>query len=287
MPTTTTTLLVLLAAVLTGFVGTRLAAADFVHPPPYLSGSNRYQDNPRYAWGSNVTIEWRNSYSNNTDLVLALEFPRKIEHPDKATFNLIYENMTSGTTSRTWNVSLFGDEALVPAGSDAICYFALIFAGTNIGMFSSTYFNVTLPNKAGASPTASSPTLAPTDTAAPSATGDASSGDSSSSLSHGAAAGIGVGVALGCLLILGGLGFVLWRRRKARREAARAAEAEDASRAAEEQGKQQEQQPPELELGSGPQEFFAGAAADGWDKNKPLVISELDGGQSSFVHEKS
>jgi len=90
MPTTTTTLLVLLAAVLTGFVGTRLAAADFVHPPPYLSGSNRYQDNPRYAWGSNVTIEWRNSYSNNTDLVLALEFPRKIEHPDKATFNLIY-----------------------------------------------------------------------------------------------------------------------------------------------------------------------------------------------------
>ena len=128
-------------------------------------------------------------------------------------------------------MSLFGDEALVPAGSDAICYFALIFAGTNIGMFSSTYFNVTLPNKAGASPTASSPTLAPTDTAAPSATGDASSGDSSSSLSHGAAAGIGVGVALGCLLILGGMGFVLWRRRKARREAARAAEA-DASRAA-------------------------------------------------------
>ena len=95
-----------------------------------------------------------------------------------------------------------------------------------------------------------------------------------------------MGVALGCLLILGGMGFVLWRRRKARREAARAAEA-DASRAAEEQGKQQEQQPPELELGSGPQEFFAGAAANGWDKNKPLVISELDGGQSSFVHEKS
>ncbi|UNI24609.1 hypothetical protein JDV02_010344 [Purpureocillium takamizusanense] len=280
-------LLVFLAAVLTGLVGTRRTAADFVHPPPFSSTADRYQDNPRYEWGKNITVEWKFTTPNETDLVLGLEFPRRIEHPDDATYRIIYRNLSEATTSMPWNVTLIGDEDLVPATFDAICYLVHVYAGTTLVKDQSAYFNVSLPRKAAPSPTTITTTAAvstptPTRSTAPSSTGGGG-GSGSTTLSHGAAAGIGVGVTLAVLVVLGGLGFLLWRRWQRRRDATHETPGDLGSRDAEEGQKQQQQLLDTKAAGPEPQEMGGGG---GWEKQNPLEISELDGGQSSFVHEK-
>ncbi|KAK1770176.1 hypothetical protein QBC33DRAFT_603324 [Phialemonium atrogriseum] len=59
-----------------------------------------------------------------------------------------------------------------------------------------------------------------TSTATNTSSASPSSSSSSGGLSGGAAAGIGVGVALGVIALAGGIGFWVWRRRKARKAAA-------------------------------------------------------------------
>jgi uncharacterized protein HemX len=69
--------------------------------------------------------------------------------------------------------------------------------------------------------TTSSPTPSPTSAISPTAdstqTPVVSDPPKSGELSSGAAAGVGVGVSLGALVVLGAAGFFLWRKRKARR----------------------------------------------------------------------
>lgn len=182
---------------------------------------------------------------------------------------------------------MLGEEGLVPSGSDAICYLLLMLVNSGSVKFSSSYFNVSLPPQAtsptpasSAFPTTTTTTTLSGTTAVPSSTTtpSATSEPASSGLSHGAAAGIGVGVTLGCILVLGGLGFMWWRRRKSRREANSTAENWQQQPRLEEPSQQE----------SGPVLGLEGQDSQGFggmDK-RSTIISELDGGQSSIVHEK-
>ncbi|KAK4074621.1 hypothetical protein Purlil1_12933 [Purpureocillium lilacinum] len=296
-----TTLFALVALLLTGFIGTVSVLADFIHPPPWIKDSKRpFQDNARYTWGTEIAVEWKNDHDNETNLLLGLHFPRKIEQPDSDWFQFInkgkyhevlfpcvyliicpeaefLKRLPSSVTTASWNVTLFGNEDLVPAGSDAICYLSLWYAGTNFVIFSSSYFNVSLPRKepsttiansgtttsVGTSASIMGPTgVVSTSTATPSANSEPSS---SARLSSAAAAGIGVGVTLGSILALSGLGVTLRRRYKRRREAMRAAD------------EQQRQRPPEQEPRSESEPQVTQKPSELDACMRKTVISELDG----------
>ncbi|KAJ6439450.1 transmembrane alpha-helix domain-containing protein [Purpureocillium lavendulum] len=355
MATTTTALALLLLLLLLRLQATMMilpglllggatpAAADFVHPPPWV-GSYSYQDNPRYEWGRDITVEWKLYTSSVVELVFVLDYPRRVEHVDNATFVVIAANITSKQTSTIWNVTLLGNEDLVPSGMDALCYFCLNYAGTDVEMYSTSYFNVSLPRRAVVPPpvtptraaagrpkgqvtegegpmdtltmdtmtgevtttTTTTTAIASTATgtsmmetrmstmatmtrtgATPSAT---STPHYSPDLSHGAVAGIGVGATLGCISILAGLGFVLWRRRwKTQRMTALPAPVELPQPPA------PPPPPPPPPLRPEPPPRPASVpmlvlpdfpVLGGWDKRDTWGISELDGGQNTFAHEK-
>ncbi|KAJ6440192.1 MYND finger domain-containing protein [Purpureocillium lavendulum] len=289
------TIMVLIGAVLAGFAGMKHAAAQFIHPPAFVSGnSDLFQDSPRYELGTNVTIEWSlDKNKNKTDLIFALYYPRTPDHPGTDTMYKIKTSIPTSVTGGLWQVELFGNEKLVPTGEDAMCYLLLLFAGTNEVMFSSVYFNVSLPHReisstvtthamttstaTGGITSASTGTIttaAQTATTQPTTSGE----PSTSGLSHGAAGGIGAGVTVGSLLVLSSLGFMLWRRRrKSRREA----DNEDGNRRQEQQHHhQQEQEQEPVQVTPKVQTY------GGWEK-PGTVMAELDGGPTTIVHEKA
>lgn len=108
-------------------------------------------------------------------------------------------------------------------GEDAILYFAVMPAKSPNKDAMSHYFNVTIadaPTTTSASDTASvstismattSMTVVPSNTTTPP---PENSGGSSPGLSNGAVAGIAVGCTIGGLLLLGGIGLLLWKKMK-------------------------------------------------------------------------
>lgn len=121
----------------------------------------------------------------------------------------------------------------VTAGEDVVMYWTIYKFGENRIVFSSHYFNVTLDGPetstlSEATATASLSSVAPegaTPTASATTTADSSSTDSADSstettqaadadegLSTGAVAGIAVGATIGGMLLLAGLGFLIWKR---------------------------------------------------------------------------
>ncbi|OAQ58324.1 hypothetical protein VFPPC_11659 [Pochonia chlamydosporia 170] len=201
---------------LCAFVVSVLGKSRFTQPPANGPDGN-YQDNPVYALGKQVDVQWQSDL-DTMDLILFEQYPAA----GKGVQYLKKLRQGSRSTSLIWTVSLDGLSRNVTKGEDVVLYFAVLRAGTPNKDAMSHYFNVTLPDtttSATGTPTAStmvmttsSMTNVPTNTPTGTTTTEPESSGASSGLSNGAVAGIAVGCTLGGILVLGGIGLLAWKK---------------------------------------------------------------------------
>ncbi|KAF5678376.1 Crumbs like 3 [Fusarium heterosporum] len=191
------------------------AAADTSFVTPGGSGSTGWKNNPSYEVDESMNVEW-NTDLDETNLLLWQDYPDA--GGGTQFFLQLRENTTS--TSFIWQVSFNGFSTAVNKGEDAVFHFSIFKSGTNDIYANSATFNVTVPQDeetSAASTVEPSPTptsaVSETTTAAAteSTTEAASDKEEDKGLSTGAVAGIAVGATLGGILVLAGLGFLLWR----------------------------------------------------------------------------
>lgn len=183
--------------------------------PPNAGPANNYQDNPSYQVGKTINVEWSADLSS-MDVVIWQQYPTS---SDSDGFVRLVDHTT--LLSIDWKVSLKGFQTNVSEGEQVILYIGLYETGqTNLNA-SSHYFNVTVPSSYTTLSTSTSTSATATGTAdAVSTTTEATTTaasaeatkDSNSKLSTGAVAGIGVGSAIGGILLLGSVGFFFWKR---------------------------------------------------------------------------
>ncbi|KAF6807960.1 hypothetical protein CMUS01_13996 [Colletotrichum musicola] len=196
-----------------------LALNRFFNPPANGLATD-YTDNPVYVVGKEVTFSWETEY-DQIDLVLWSDASDKLKIA-------LYQKLRVNLASKyfAWVVSFDG----FPKDSIDYGVFYLTFypVGSGAQAAQSHYFNITKPAVTGSSSSSVSSTSATTATT--SATSSASETASLAAiatstpatdttvqhdeggLSAGAAAGIAVGATLGTALIVGAIGFLLWRR---------------------------------------------------------------------------
>ncbi|KAF4972314.1 hypothetical protein FSARC_1093 [Fusarium sarcochroum] len=201
--------------VLLGSFATQVAAdSSFVTPGG--SGTTGWKNNPSYDVDESMNVEW-NTDLDETNLLLWQDYPAA--GGGTQYFLQLRENTTS--TSFIWQVSFNGFSTRVEDGEDAVFHFSLFQSGTNNIVANSQNFNVTIP-KDETTTSAASTTVKPSPTptrdtsetttdASAETTTDAASDSDDKSLSTGAVAGIAVGATIGGILVLGGLGFLLWK----------------------------------------------------------------------------
>ncbi|KAJ4260448.1 hypothetical protein NW762_007188 [Fusarium torreyae] len=192
------------------------AAADSAFITPGGSGTTDWKNNPSYDVDESMNVEWETDL-DMTNLILWQDYPAA--GGGTQYFMQFKENTTS--TSFIWQVSFNGFSTRVKDDEDAVFHFSLFQSGTNNVVANSQNFNVTIPKDDTTTTSAASTTVEPsptptrgaseTTTDASAETTDAGSGSDDSSLSTGAVAGIAVGATLGGILVLGGLGFLLWK----------------------------------------------------------------------------
>ncbi|KAH6889648.1 hypothetical protein B0T10DRAFT_38069 [Thelonectria olida] len=190
----------------------RAIAETSFSQPPSSGPANNFQDNPTYKVGEKIDLQWSSNLTS-MDLVLWQQYPAKSAND----FYYDYLLRDSRSTSLIWTIDMTGFSSDVAKGQSAIFYLAIYEAGVTNMDASSHYFNVTLDDTATSTTTAASATKSagkPTTSAAEAETTTASSDNSDSGsdgLATGAIAGIAVGATVGGGLLLGALGFLLWR----------------------------------------------------------------------------
>ncbi|CAK3792756.1 Hypothetical predicted protein [Lecanosticta acicola] len=172
--------------------------------PPTPGDIHEYADNNVYAEGSTLELQWATNYSF-VDLVLWQN--------DNSSYQTLIDDQRT-TSSFSWNVNLTGMFSL----NKGNVFFFEVFNGSTDTSFSSHYFNITAAAASSSSTPTSSSTATTTSSSTPaSQTNNPSAvANSDSGLSTGAKAGIGVGVAIGALVLIGAgiAAFFLLRRRK-------------------------------------------------------------------------
>ncbi|KAF7557913.1 hypothetical protein G7Z17_g233 [Cylindrodendrum hubeiense] len=205
---------VLFGVCLVAFISGARSESAFVQPSN--SGpANNYQDNPTYAVGKTIDVQWTSDLSS-MDIVVWQQYPISSDSTN-------YVRVVDHTTLLTidWKVSLKGFQTNVTEGEQAIFYFGMYETGATSLNATSHYFNVTVPSSyttlststtATATATADAvSTTAEATTTAASASAEATK-KADSKLSTGAVAGIGVGAAIGGILALSGIGLFFWKR---------------------------------------------------------------------------
>ncbi|KAK2612500.1 hypothetical protein QQS21_001438 [Conoideocrella luteorostrata] len=135
---------------------------------------------------------------------------------------LIFQTTSAGVYSETWIVSIATFNTSVSRGEYLVLNINLYKSKTDFNSVAeSGFFNVTVPNTkasatistsaAASSPTKAVPSTIPTTETASSPT-STTSPSSSGGLSTGIVAGIAVGSTIGGILVLAGLGFIIWKR---------------------------------------------------------------------------
>ncbi|KZZ98845.1 hypothetical protein AAL_02396 [Moelleriella libera RCEF 2490] len=139
-----TTLVLLAAALLAAWGGLlRHAEAGFVRPPPFTKSA--YQDNPRHVHGEAVDFAWETNITSPLELLVFMEYPRLVDKPE---YYYLKTNVTRDVTTLRWIAELFGREAIVPWGQNAVCYLGLAAEGAgafNV-KFYSAHFNISIPD---------------------------------------------------------------------------------------------------------------------------------------------
>ncbi|OBT82059.1 hypothetical protein VE02_09372 [Pseudogymnoascus sp. 03VT05] len=193
--------------------------------PPGGGPFGNYDANSKYKVGMNLNIEWQSDLET-TDLVLQQDYP--------ATGKAYVLISDTKSKSLNWEVSFYNFATGDGNGNDAVFYLTLFGAGHDDKIITTChYFNITVPK---VSSTTSALTVNPTSTSSsPSSTSSSPSSSSAAAAaaaateaaatpptlepepnpypgpSTGAVAGIAVGATLAGLLVLGGLGFLVWR----------------------------------------------------------------------------
>ncbi|EFY87362.1 hypothetical protein J3458_015491 [Metarhizium acridum] len=199
------------------FIAGVVGKTNFTQPPANGPNAN-YQDNPVYQPGQKIDVQWKSDLET-MDLFVFQQYPaagKGVQYLKK-----LQEGTRS--TSLIWTVSLDGLSKNVPRGGNAILYFAVLRAKSPDKDGISHYFNVSIPDTASTtasatqtsgvpttiSMTTSAVTDAPSNTTTPE---PESSGGSNSGLSPGGIAGVAVGSTVGGILLLGGIGLLAWKK---------------------------------------------------------------------------
>ncbi|KAF5618673.1 hypothetical protein F52700_12193 [Fusarium sp. NRRL 52700] len=205
-----------LALTVTGLVSLACCDSKFIQPPESSSRQPSDTDmskNKRYAQGDKIQIE----YETDIDQI-AIEIYQLPLNGVSAYTSLV----RNGSVNPSYWVAEYDFLGLAKGNEDSVYWFTL-FKSSKGRVARSDYFNVSSPDETtsgGMSATATGPGLATltssqhassseTDTEP---TSTSSSTKSGSGLSQGATAGVTAGAIIGGLLILGGIGFFVWRR---------------------------------------------------------------------------
>ncbi|KFA79257.1 hypothetical protein S40288_09692 [Stachybotrys chartarum IBT 40288] len=192
------------------------AETVFISPPNSEIGENA-RNNPVYAEGEEIDVSWSTDLD---DLILMVRqwYPATNDAP-----LTVYEG--SAITSFEWTADLDDfDLDGIAEGEAAVFYFRIVDgSGTNTTADGLSHnFNVTLSaqtattSSAPTSTTLSTSTSASTSTTPPEPPVPPPRPDPG--LSTGAIIGIAIGAAVGAILLFAGVGFLLWRRYRARKQ---------------------------------------------------------------------
>ncbi|GKT66409.1 hypothetical protein ColTof4_03901 [Colletotrichum tofieldiae] len=177
--------------------------------PPGPGPAGDFRDNPSYALGSQLDLQWETDFES-IDLLIWQE----ADYSPEPTYATIVSKTRS--LGMLWTVSYNGFPSHHDPTKSPVYFIQMFKSGESVGNITSHYFNITesaatstSPTDGAASTASSSPSWSAT-TGSPSSSAHAESSDGS--VSRGAVAGIAVGVALGALLIAGLAGWIFWRR---------------------------------------------------------------------------
>ncbi|KAF6831276.1 hypothetical protein CPLU01_06833 [Colletotrichum plurivorum] len=187
---------------------TALARTEFTNIPNGVDDKN-FANNPVYEIGKEATFTWQTDHAT-TDLRLWTEFQGRVNN---------FKDIASRTLPYfTWVVSLdgFPNEAI----DFGVFFLSLYKTGDTSPAANSHYINITqvstisrvsssssLPTTSATASSTVIATTTPTDAPAPQDGG----------LSAGAVAGIAIGSTLGTVLLVGVVGFLLWKRHRGRK----------------------------------------------------------------------
>ncbi|KAJ4312144.1 hypothetical protein N0V84_010080 [Fusarium piperis] len=205
--------------------GLVLLAAAFVHcetvfqRPPGPGPNRDYRDDPIYELGQEIDLIWEMDFEEASIVIWQQDIDKVFG--DKSFYAQVIQNTKS--TRYTWKVTYDGFPVDHDPTLSNVYFFQLFDTAGNATPITCHYFNITETTTkksttsaatTSATKTASSKTFA---TSTPSVTAEKAAATSQveengdGGLSSGAIAGIAVGAGIGGIL-LGGLGFLLWRR---------------------------------------------------------------------------
>ncbi|KAK1985711.1 hypothetical protein LZ30DRAFT_778833 [Colletotrichum cereale] len=176
--------------------------------PPGPGPTGDFRDNPVYALGSQLDLQWETDFES-VDLLVWQESDTESE----PAYAIIAQKTRS--TGMLWTVGYSGFQPYHDPTRSNVYFIQMFKSGDNVGNVTSHYFNIT-DSSASATPSAASTTTRLLIDATPTASGtpDSSvdSGPSDAGTSRGAVAGIAVGAALGVLGVAAVAGWLFWRR---------------------------------------------------------------------------
>ncbi|OHE99137.1 hypothetical protein CORC01_05630 [Colletotrichum orchidophilum] len=169
--------------------------------PPGAGPTGDFRDNPQYAEGELVDLQWDSTDDSAIDLTI-IQVSEESE-PASATLFLGQQ-----TTRWTWRVGFHRFWASHDRDLSNVYYLVITPAGQGGAGSTSHYFNITR-NAASSGPSSSlssvlSPAATSTATNIPKPSDDAG-------LSGGAVAGLAIGATFGTLVVVGIVGFLIWR----------------------------------------------------------------------------
>ncbi|UKZ83453.1 hypothetical protein TrVFT333_011262 [Trichoderma virens FT-333] len=163
--------------------------------------AGKYEDNPVFAYGSRVTVEWTTDIPED---VKSLNFWINKDTfsilPQDVTAAVMVKNMPTSTTSLWYYI--ISDSIYFSNNGEYPLYFEIKDGDDKTSLGKSHYFNVTGESQSTSTSTKTS-----------SRTSDATNSEpqSTQKLPEKTVAGIAVGATIGGLLLLGLLGFLVWK----------------------------------------------------------------------------
>ncbi|KAM6535661.1 hypothetical protein FALCPG4_005210 [Fusarium falciforme] len=204
-------------------LGLVLLAAACVHcetvfqRPPGPGPNRDYRDDPIYELGQEIDLIWEMDFEE-ASIVIWQQDVNKI-FGDKSYYAEVIQNTKS--TRYTWMVTYDGFSVDHDPTLSNVYFFQLFDTAGNATPITCHYFNITDPKTTSITSAATTSatrtvleiftTRTPSVTAEKAATTSQVEENGEKGLSNGSIAGIAIGAGMGGIL-LGGLGFLLWRR---------------------------------------------------------------------------